>query len=398
MRLPRAILPVSSATRRICSETVYAKVQVSARPKAAMDGYGISSKATRNSSPLNPSKFSIRSQGSSTSRAPQAALRSGEAIYLSTGSPVPPGVNAIARVEEARRTGRRIEITRPIPLGRDIESGGEDFKIGARLLGDGERVSPASVSLLMAAGRRKVTVYRTARVGIVSVGDELADVTAPKSGNGPVNNYAHLVAGYTSELGGDPALLGIARGGPEELSRLIRRSIGHLDLLVTIGRASVGVSDYVSEAISLIPGAEILFHGLNMLLARPTGLAVVREKPVCILPAKAVSTAMSFLLVAAPLLSLMNGMSVDSRPQVIPAVASSAVTNKHSVEALILVALRSEAAHIEASPLRWGSNLSSELAKASGLVRLSAGQRVEKGGTLRVSLLPGPILLGADGD
>lgn len=294
----------------------------------------------------------------------------------------------MARVEEVRQVGGGILVLGRIPRGKNIEARGEDFDAGRVIARPGDVLAPAGVSLMMGAGITTLGVFRVARVGILSVGDELVGLKHGRRGRGMVNNYAHLVAGYVRQLGGQPVLLGIAGDSPLELSRSIADKVKNVDVLVTLGRSSVGANDHTPAAISALPGARILFHGVDLLPVRPSGLARVGGRPVCILPAKAVSTALSFFLVAVPVLNLMNGMRADSRPQALTVRVADSLTNKHASGALFLVKLAQDRGGVTAKPLAWGSNLSASLAEASGFIRLAAGQRVRRGGPVKVSLFP----------
>ena len=126
---------------------------------------------------------------------------------------------------------------------------------------------------------------------------------------------------------------------------------------------------------------------------RPTGLARIGRMPVCMLPGHCVSAAYAFFLIAVPVLNLMTGTPFDSRPHTVRASISAAVANDRPIGALTLVELGMSNGDSRATPLPWGSNSLSNLARASGFVQIEPGTKLRKDREVTVTLLGGFGLL-----
>jgi len=179
--------------------------------------------------------------------------------------------------------------------------------------------------------------------------------------------------------------MGVAGDDPVQVRNIIEGRIDELDAIITIGGCSVGENDQTPSAFP----EGLLFHGIRLLPIKPTGMAIVRGKPIILLPGHAVSAALSFFLVALPALNIISGLGFDARMPVIKAHAAKRFSNTHTIDALYLVRLRRSDGEYEATPLGWGSNSLSNLARANGFLRLAPAQVVEKGEAISVTLLGG---------
>ncbi|MDG6934980.1 MAG: molybdopterin molybdotransferase MoeA [Nitrososphaerota archaeon] len=379
-------IPVHLSLGRICCKTIRSTIDMPQQLTSAMDGFGVRSDLTARASSGNPVTFELLDFNDS--RSSRLKILPGKSVKLSTGAVVPPGVDAVIRREEARIVDGRLFVQRPIQKWKNIERIGDDFSKGSVLVRNGERLTPSMISVLISIGLKTVLVRRRLQVGILSIGREVRTINDDKK-KGTVNNFAHMLAGYVSELSGQPMIIGSCPDDPKELKKILAKSAGRFDALITIGRSSVGDEDIVVDVLSELSGASIIFHGLRLLPTRPTGLALLQGKPICILPARAVSAALSFFEVAVPVFNLLEGVGLQERPPKILATSERTFENVRPIECAFLVRVRNEGGSTTIYPLRWGSNLSFELVRANGFVRVPAKTVVEKGAQIEVSLMTG---------
>ena len=187
----------------------------------------------------------------------EAELAPGTTAAIMTGGAVPPGADAVIRLEEVRVTPEGVRIFRHVPPMENVAPIGEDVREGELILEAGHPIRPQEINLLAALGILEVPVFARPRVAILSTGDELVP---PHETPGPGqirNSNSPGVAALVRAAGGIPILLGVARDATEVIAGTLRESAG-CDLILTTGGVSVGQFDVVREALTIM-GAEQLF-------------------------------------------------------------------------------------------------------------------------------------------
>ena len=379
------IVPTNQALGRICLKVVKARNNIPKRSVSAMDGYAILSSMTKNATPTRPASFRVESSIYPETTSKKIAIKPSETCYVATGSHIPRGSDSVVRVEQVRIHQDSITVPREVVRGANIEEEGSDVREGQVVAIKGDILSPAKIALLISAGIKQVKVGKVPLVGILSIGNELRTFEE-QSSQKKINNYADLVAGFLVEFGAKPVKVGISKDDPSEINNAILKNISRFDMMVTIGGSSVGERDFTVEALSKITNSKLLFHGLRIVPIRPAGLALIRKKPVVILPGNAVSVALSFFLVVLPVLNSIQMLTLDARQPAVVASSMNEFSNDRAMDALYLVSLVMKRDGYHANPLRWGSNLALDLARANGFVRLSSKQTVKENEKITVSL------------
>jgi len=92
-----------------------------------------------------------------------------------------------------------------------------------------------------------------------------------------------------------------------------------MDLVLTLGGSSVGTYDLVETAINSMGKPTILFHGVKLDRGRVTGVAVIKGKPIIIMPGPIQGAVNAFIVFAYPIIKLLSGhikgkpLRVDAR-------------------------------------------------------------------------------------
>ena len=271
-------------------------------PNSAMDGYAL--RAADTASP--PVTLAVIGE-SAAGRAFKGALRSGEAVRIFTGAPTPDGADAIVIQEDVSREGERIRLSAAAPAGDNLRPAGMDFRQGEALMTAGRRLTPRDVALAAAANHTALPVRRRARVAILATGDELVP---PGGSLGPSqivasNNFA--VAGIVEACGGVAIDLGIAVDDLGALQAAIIRARGaNVDVLVTLGGASVGDHDLVQQAL-VSSGLELGFWRIAMRPGKPLMHGRLGPLRVLGLPGNPTSSVVCAILFLRPLLRALHG-------------------------------------------------------------------------------------------
>ncbi len=162
------------------------------------------------------------------------------------------------------------------------------------------------------------------RVAILTTGDELVPVES-EPGPGQIrNSNAPMLAALVADAGGEPWVLPTAADTAGALDAALRRAT-EADLLVISGGVSAGKFDLVEPALERM-GARFHFTGVRIQPGKPLvfgelprkgggkATGVGRELPFFGLPGNPISSAVTFLLFAAPVLRALGGSS-DLEPR-----------------------------------------------------------------------------------
>jgi molybdenum cofactor synthesis domain-containing protein len=385
-------VPVDEALGRVSAESVHSPRDIPNCSSSMMDGYAIRSDDATKADESHPASFKVKGALSPSSQRPSSELGEFDTYYVATGAPVPPGADAVVKVEESRRSGTNVVVSFHIQKWKNVALKGEDVHAGDLVVKRGQILNAANIALLIGADRTDIEVVRRPRVGILSTGDELTRLGSGEVGK-KVNNYSNLISGYLSEAGAIPVSLGVAKDERVHITELIERELAQLDALVTIGGSSMGVRDFTPTALMGIPQCGVLFHGVRLVPVRPSGVFMVGTKPVVLLPGHAVSAALSFFLIVRPIVNVLSGLEFGSRSPAVKARISEELSNPRPLGSLALVRLTSVDKEYSAKPVRWGANLVSSLADSNGYVHLEPYASLEMGQRVTVFLLGANELL-----
>lgn len=299
--VPAETVPLAQALGRWTREDVRALRTRPAADLSAMDGYAIRH-------PDLPGPWLVIGE-SAAGRPFPGPIGPGEAARIFTGAAMPVGADAVLVQEEAARKGATLRLTGEGPPrpGANVRPQGFDFSASDLLIPAGERLTPARLALLAAAGHGAIFVDIPIRVAIAATGDELVppgshdfsrDPSKLSESNGLM--LAALFAGYPVAIQD----LGIL---PDHEPTL-RDTFANIraDLLITTGGASVGDHDLVRLALEAA-GARIDFWRVAMRPGKPMMAGTLGDAVVLGLPGNPVSAFVTALLFARPLVAALAG-------------------------------------------------------------------------------------------
>ena len=297
--LPVERVDVPGALGRYLAEPLRARRTQPAAHVSAMDGYAV--RADDLAGPWTV-------VGESAAGHPHAgAVRSGEAVRISTGAVLPPDAGAVIVQEDVARAGDALRLTGEGPgaPGKHIRPEGMDFRCEAELLPAGTRIGPAQIALAIAAGHKHLPVRRRPRLAILDSGDELApDPECCLPHQVPASNGAMLAA-LASALPVEIARLGPVADDVDALVAALA-SASDADVIVTTGGASVGDHDLVRPAIERW-GATLDFWKVAIKPGKPLLVARKGRQLIVGLPGNPVSSMVTAYLFLLPLLRALLG-------------------------------------------------------------------------------------------
>jgi molybdopterin molybdotransferase len=380
---------VFEAVDRVVAQYIKAADNLPNFMRSIMDGYALQASSTFGASEANPAYLTIKGSVSMGSR-PDFTLGQGEAARISTGGALPEGADGVAMIEHTEAVDEQtIEVYRSVAPGQHVVQVGEDFKIGDQLISSGQRLRAQEVGLMAGTGFESVEVFKKARVGIISSGDEIVPITEnPKYGKiRDTNSYS--LAGMVTAAGGIPVRYGIAEDSLKTLFDLCARAHEETDMLIISGGSSIGTRDYTVEALSQLPDSKILAHGITISPGKPTILAISDNKPVWGLPGHVVSAMVVFEAIVKPFLNCRNGLSFkEPHRWQISAKMTRNVASAQGRTDFIRVRLAEKEGEYWATPVLGKSGLIRTLVEADGLVAIDTNtEGLDIGTKVNVTLI-----------
>jgi molybdopterin molybdotransferase len=406
-RTPVESVGLDDALGRVPAEAVSAPHALPGFARATVDGFAVRAADTYGASEGLPSYLDLAGEAR-MGRPPETEVRQGTAVAIATGAPLPPGADAVLKIEHTQAaTTELLEVLRPVTPGEGMVRADEDAAPGDELVRPGRPLRAQDLGMLAAAGIVELAVQARPRVSIVSTGDELVSADDPATETLPVgqvrDSSAPALAALVREAGGKPSFAGIVPDNRDALTEKLREALqgskptapkgsdplsrGDLDpspagcdVLVVSAGSSVGSRDETAAAIASLGEPGIWCHGLAFRPGKPTILAECGGVPVIGLPGNPRSALVVFRLIGMPIVRLVGGCT-DPPPE--PSVRAQLVRDLPSAAGrLDVVQVRLDGD--DAEPLFGSSSLLSILTAADGYVvvpeaatGLAAGSDVE---------------------
>ena len=290
-----------NALGRVLASEVQAESSHPPFAAAAMDGFALK-KQDIQSLPVSLPIVSHIPAGVTT----PAPLPSKAAARIFTGAPIPAGADIVVMQENTTRLDKQtVQINPPAQNKNYIRPAGMDFQKGTPLLRQGHRLTAQDIGLLAAMNVATVSVYRRARVAILASGDEIVmPGEALRLGQIPDSN-SFLLAAMVKMVGAVPVFLGIAKDNASAIDALLQQCQA-VDLIVSLGGASVGTHDYMRTRLTAL-GGEIDFWKIAMRPGKPLIHGKFHNIPYLGLPGNPVSCGVCGLLFAQPFLRKLMG-------------------------------------------------------------------------------------------
>ena len=351
--------------------------------------------------------------------ATQPELASGQATYITTGAPLPPGADAVIGIEEVREVGtRRIALTSAAApkAGQEVRAVGSDMANGALVLSASDLLGAAEVGLLGGLGISSALVGGMPTCAVLSTGDELLDALAGSAGSAGApedgerratgkifdSNRPMLLALSAAE-GARTLDLGLSSDVAGVLEAKLEAALAaDVDVLVCSGGVSMGDRDLLKPLLKargtfhfgtvvMKPGKPLTFATLPR--SPSSGGGGTARAPLLVfgLPGNPVSAYACFHLVVAPTLRKLSG-SRTPRPRRLVARLGVPITPDAERPEYHRVVLTSTRDGLVATST--GRQISSRLASCRGsdaLVEVPAGGAAWPAGTLVSALLVGRL-------
>lgn len=245
-------------------------------------------------------------------------LRTGEAVRIMTGAPLPKDTDAVVMIENTKEQGprdaRQVKILKPVKKGENIRKAGEDIKKGEMILKTGTVLKPAQIGLLASIGKIKIKTVKTPKVAIITTGNEIVPESVKKLPKGKVRNSN--LRTLTALLKRDGAIPVNAEKVPDNLAKIksaIRYTIDTSDAIIISAGISIGKYDFVKSALEQL-GAKMFIFQVAIKPGKPFAFSKIRNVPIFSLPGNPVSTMVTYEQLVRPAILKMMGKQATVLP------------------------------------------------------------------------------------
>jgi molybdopterin molybdotransferase len=390
----RQSVPLREALGRVLAADIVAPVNLPPFDNSAVDGYAVRGEDIDSAREQRLTIVDRIAAGHAATH----AVKSGEAVRIFTGAPMPAGADTVFMQEDCRIDGADVIVPPGLSRGANRRLAGEDIRAGAVALRAGRRLSAQDVALAAALGLTVVEVKRRVRIALFSTGDEIAEPGSPLAGAALYDSNRYLLAAAVARFGAEVTDLGILRDEPQALARAIAAAAFDHDLVLTSGGVSTGEADYVRSAVESI--GRIVFWRVAIKPGRPVAMGVIPggetgEAAAFVgLPGNPVAAFVTFVRVVRPLLLRLSG-ALPEPLVAMPARAAFSHKKRKGRREYVRVALRTGAdGMIDAVKYpQDGAGVLTSLTQTDGLAELGEDVTNIEPGAM-VGFLPYASLLG----
>ncbi len=371
--LKSEVVSIKDSLKRVLYGDVKSKINNPPFNKSVFDGYAFKSEDSKGTSKENPIELKIVDEIFAGDFS-EIEIKSGEAVRIMTGAPIPLGADCVLKQEETERQGDLVKIFKEMKENQNISFMGEDIKIGETLIKKGKRLDYADLGIMASSGISQVTVYKKPKVSIISTGDEVCDINSTLKPGKIYDSNLYSLSGRIEELGYHVLSMEHVGDNIIKIGEAIEKAFEKSDIVFTTGGASVGEKDLMQKVAESI-GFEKLFWKIKI---KP-GSAVVcskREGKILIsLSGNPNAALTTFELLGKPVLKKLEGEEENINIKREKGILMDSF-NKKSLQRRFLrgnVIYDEKGAKVYITQIKSGNGILSSLLNANCLIEIEKG-------------------------
>lgn len=314
------VLPVTRLLGRVLAEPLAAPFDVPPADNSAVDGYAVGSADIPADGRRELAVIGDLAAGAVF----EGTVRSGQALRIMTGAPMPAGADTVYPQEIVERDGDRVRVG-ALDKGANVRRRGEDVQAGTIVIEAGTVLRPQELGLLTSLGIYQTAVHRRPRVGLMSTGDEVAEPGTRRRPGQIYDANRFTLRGSIEQCGGEVVDFGIVPDVRDTLRARLAEAADGADVVVTSGGVSVGAYDLVKAVLADVGAIE--FWQVAMQPGRPLAYGRIGDATFFGLPGNPVASMLAFMLFVRPALFKLAGRR-DVFPGTFPARAAEAMRKK----------------------------------------------------------------------
>ena len=302
IHLKTETIPVVHSVGRVTAEPLFAKISSPPFHCAAMDGIAVKAESTYGA----------------TEESPKSLLINKEALFINTGNPLPPEMDAVIMIEDVHLIdSERLEIREAAFPWQHVRAIGEDMIATEMVFPENHKITPYDRGALLACGHQQIKVKKKPRVLIIPTGSELLDPEQTDLNQNPsvgiIESNSYVLSGLIIEDGGVPVRHPIVKDDPLKIKEALLSNGEGIDLILIIAGSSAGSEDYTRPMIEEF--GEVFVHGISMMPGKPTLIGRFKDRPIIGIPGYPVSAIIAYEEMVRPLLFQSLQLMKPHRPK-----------------------------------------------------------------------------------
>lgn len=383
--LKSEVVSIKDSLKRVLYGDVKSKINNPPFNKSVFDGYSFKSEDSKGTSKENPIELKIVDE-IFAGMWPEIEIKSGEAIRIMTGAPIPVGADCVLKQEETERHGDLVKIFKEMKVNENISFMGEDIKIGETLIKKGKRLDYADLGIMASSGISEVLVYKKPRVSIISTGDEVCDIDSTLKPGKIYDSNLYSLSARIEELGYNVLSMEHVGDNIIKIGKAIEKAFEKSDIVFTTGGASVGEKDLMQKVSESI-GFERLFWKIKIKPGSAVVCSKKEEKILISLSGNPNAALTTFELLGKPVLKKLEGKEENINIKREKGILMDSF-NKKSPQRRFLrgnVIYDEKGAKVYITQIKSGNGILSSLLNANCLIEIEKGnEALNKGEVVNI--------------
>ena len=318
---PQEVISFTNAYRRVIAQDVTSNLDSPPFNRAAMDGYAVKAEDTFGHSDKNPAQLKIMDKISAGEKS-KVLLKTGEAIKIATGAPLPSGANAVVMEEFTYSEGKHLDVEASVVPWENVSPVGEDFHKGDLILKKGKILNPAELGLVASSGYDRVCVFKKPRIGVIITGSELVMPKKMLDGAEVINSNYFTIKSMIESCLAVPYMFH-AIDDTSLMKDMFTKLLNDYDAVITTGGTAISKGDVVVDVANEM--GDLLMHGVSLRPGKPFAFAKIHDKPVFMLSGFPVAAMVQFDVFVRESLHKMQGLQM--KPLTIQKTASRQIAS-----------------------------------------------------------------------
>jgi len=347
---------------------------------SAMDGFAMRYEDTIES----PSSLKIIGTIQAAGQEEKIEVKSGEAVRIMTGAPIPKGADSILQIELTSVSDSMVTLKQP-SMKHFIRRKGENLTKGETALLSGTHLTPSRVGLCATMGHSTIPVFRKLRIAIISTGDELKQPGVELNHGEIYESNSFGLSGLVRWMGHEPIRMHCVGDTLEDVREILNQASASSDLIITSGGVSMGDWDLVRKIME--DEGDLHFWRVKLRPGSPPLFGLWNNTPIFGLPGNPVSSHVVFRMLVAPWIRHTTNTNGPIEPRAIAKLATDVKSTKDCLT-LRRVSLKIENDFVIASQeVHQGSGNLASMALSEGMVILQPGRQYSVGDVVEVMFL-----------